>query len=283
MCTVCGCGAGEVKIEGGRAHRHDHAHDHEHDHHHHDHSHGPARDHHDYGKGPAHAHAPGLSQARMIEIETDILAKNNEYAAANRAELARRGVLALNLVSSPGSGKTTLLVRTIEMMREEMPVAVIEGDQQTANDAERIRATGAPAIQVNTGKGCHLDGHMVGHALEGLEIRDGVLFIENVGNLVCPAGFDLGEAHKVVILSVTEGEDKPLKYPDMFHASDLMLLTKTDLLPHLDFDVERCMENARRINPKIRILRVSARTGEGMEDWLAWIRISREMNRIGRE
>ncbi len=283
MCTVCGCGAGEVKIEGGRAHRHDHAHDHEHDHHHHDHSHGPARDHHHYGKGPAHAHAPGLSQARMIEIETDILAKNNEYAAANRAELARRGVLALNLVSSPGSGKTTLLVRTIEMMREEVPVAVIEGDQQTANDAERIRATGAPAIQVNTGKGCHLDGHMVGHALEGLEIRDGVLFIENVGNLVCPAGFDLGEAHKVVILSVTEGEDKPLKYPDMFHASDLMLLTKTDLLPHLDFDVERCMENARRINPKIRILRVSARTGEGMEDWLAWIRISREMNRIGRK
>ena len=283
MCTVCGCGAGEVKIEGGRAHRHDHAHDHEHDHHNHDHSHGPARDHHHYGKGPAHAHAPGLSQARMIEIETDILAKNNEYAAANRAELARRGVLALNLVSSPGSGKTTLLVRTIEMMREEVPVAVIEGDQQTANDAERIRATGAPAIQVNTGKGCHLDGHMVGHALEGLEIRDGVLFIENVGNLVCPAGFDLGEAHKVVILSVTEGEDKPLKYPDMFHASDLMLLTKTDLLPHLDFDVERCMENARRINPKIRILRVSARTGEGMEDWLAWIRISREMNRIGRK
>ncbi len=283
MCTVCGCGAGEVKIEGGRSHRHDHAHDHEHDHHHHDHSHGPAHDHHDYGKGPAHAHAPGLSQARMIEIETDILAKNNEYAAANRAELARRGVLALNLVSSPGSGKTTLLVRTIEMMREEVPVAVIEGDQRTANDAERIRATGAPAIQVNTGKGCHLDGHMVGHALEGLEIRDGVLFIENVGNLVCPAGFDLGEAHKVVILSVTEGEDKPLKYPDMFHASDLMLLTKTDLLPHLDFDVERCMENARRINPKIRILRVSARTGEGMEDWLAWIRISREMNRIGRK
>ncbi len=283
MCTVCGCGAGEVKIEGGRSHRHDHAHDHEHDHHHHDHSHGPAHDHHDYGKGPAHAHAPGLSQARMIEIETDILAKNNEYAAANRAELARRGVLALNLVSSPGSGKTTLLVRTIEMMREEVPVAVIEGDQQTANDAERIRATGAPAIQVNTGKGCHLDGHMVGHALEGLKIRDGVLFIENVGNLVCPAGFDLGEAHKVVILSVTEGEDKPLKYPDMFHASDLMLLTKTDLLPHLDFDVERCMENARRINPKIRILRVSARTGEGMEDWLAWIRISREMNRIGRK
>jgi len=276
MCTVCGCGAGEVKIEGGPERRHDHAHDH----HHHDHDH--SRDHH-YGKGPAHAHAPGLSQARMIEIETDILAKNNEYAAANRAELARRGVLALNLVSSPGSGKTTLLVRTIEMMREEMPVAVIEGDQQTANDAERIRATGAPAIQVNTGKGCHLDGHMVGHALEGLEIRDGVLFIENVGNLVCPAGFDLGEAHKVVILSVTEGEDKPLKYPDMFHASDLMLLTKTDLLPHLDFDVERCMENARRINPKIRILRVSARTGEGMEDWLAWIRISREMNRIGRE
>ncbi len=266
MCTVCGCAEGEVKIEGGHGHHHDHSPDH---------------DHHHYGKGPAHAHAPGLSQARMVQIETDILAKNNEYASANRAELARREVLALNLVSSPGSGKTTLLTRSIEDMKGETPIAVIEGDQQTANDAERIRATGVPAIQVNTGKGCHLDGHMVGHALEHLDIRDGVLFIENVGNLVCPAGFDLGEAHKVVILSVTEGEDKPIKYPDMFHAADLMVLTKTDLLPHLDFDVEKCIGYARRVNPKIKILQLSAKSGEGLDEWYGWIKASQMMNKIG--
>jgi hydrogenase nickel incorporation protein HypB len=253
-----------VKIEG----------DHSHDHHHHGH------DHH-YGKGPAHAHAPGLSQSRMVQIETDILAKNNEYANANRAEFSRRGVLALNLVSSPGSGKTTLLTRSIKDMKADTNIAVIEGDQQTANDAERIRATGVPAIQVNTGKGCHLDGHMVGHALENLEINDGVLFIENVGNLVCPAGFDLGEAHKVVILSVTEGEDKPIKYPDMFFAADLMLLTKTDLLPYLDFDVEKCMDYARRVNPKIKILQLSAKSGDGLNDWYSWINASRMMNGIG--
>ena len=268
MCTVCGCSEGEVRIEGGHAHHHDHAHDHKgHDHH--------------YGKGPAHAHAPGLSQARMVQIETDILAKNNEYANANRAEFAKRGVLALNLVSSPGSGKTTLLTRSIDDMKGETPIAVIEGDQQTANDAERIRETGVPAIQVNTGKGCHLDGHMVGHALEHLEIEDGVLFIENVGNLVCPAGFDLGEAHKVVILSVTEGEDKPIKYPDMFFAADLMLLTKTDLLPYLDFDVEKCMEYSRRVNPKIKILQLSAKSGEGLSEWYSWIKASQMMNKIG--
>jgi len=269
MCTVCGCSEGEVKIEGGHEHHHDHSHDHAHGHDHH------------YGKGPAHAHAPGLSQARMVQIETDILAKNNEYASANRVEFAKREVLALNLVSSPGSGKTTLLTRSIEDMKGETPIAVIEGDQQTANDAERIRETGVPAIQVNTGKGCHLDGHMVGHALEHLEIADGVLFIENVGNLVCPAGFDLGEAHKVVILSVTEGEDKPIKYPDMFFAADLMLLTKTDLLPYLDFDVEKCMEYARRVNPKIRILQLSAKSGEGLSDWYSWIKASQMMNKIG--
>ena len=262
MCTVCGCGEGEAMVEG-------------HCHHHHE-----GHDHH-YGHGPAHAHAPGLSQARMVQIETDILAKNNEYAAANRAEFAKRKLLTLNLVSSPGSGKTTLLTRSIEDMKEETPLAVIEGDQQTANDAERIRATGVPAIQVNTGKGCHLDGHMVGHALEHLEINDGVLFIENVGNLVCPAGFDLGEAHKVVILSVTAGEDKPIKYPDMFFAADLMLLTKTDLLPYLDFDVEKCMEYARRVNPKIKILQLSAKSGEGLSEWYSWIKASQMMNGIG--
>jgi hydrogenase nickel incorporation protein HypB len=221
---------------------------------------------------PARSHAPGMGAKRMVQIEQDILAKNNAYAAANRERLAGRGVFALNLVSSPGSGKTTLLCKTIELLKGRRPVAVIEGDQQTSQDAERIRATGAPAIQINTGKGCHLDAHMVGHALERIDLHDNaLLMIENVGNLVCPAAFDLGEAHKVVILSVTEGEDKPIKYPDMFRAATLMLLNKCDLLPHLDFDVARAIDFARRVNPDIEVLQVSARTGAGMEDWLAWL------------
>jgi len=208
----------------------------------------------------------------MVRIEQDILGKNNAYAAENRQYFAEHGLFAINLVSSPGSGKTTLLVKTIEALAGRVPVAVVEGDQQTSMDADRIRATGAPALQVNTGKGCHLDAHMIGHALERLNLADdGLLMIENVGNLVCPAAFDLGEAHKVVILSVTEGEDKPLKYPDMFHAADLMLLNKVDLLPHLAFDVERCIEYARRINPKMEVLKLSAINGEGMERWLAWL------------
>lgn len=301
MCTVCGCGQGETRVEGqvvsahehehehrhadGTVHRHSHAHggshghEHEHEHghgHHHGHAHiapaaaGAQAMH--YGQGPAHAHAPGLSQERMVRIEQDILGKNNEYASANRTRFARDGVLALNLVSSPGSGKTTLLTATIERLQGRYPVAVIEGDQQTSHDAERIRATGAPAVQVNTGKGCHLDAHMVGHALEHLPLAGpGLLLIENVGNLVCPSAFDLGEAHKVVILSVTEGEDKPLKYPDMFHVSDLMILNKIDLLPYVDFDVERCIALARQVNPGLEVLQVSARSGEGMEQWLAWL------------
>jgi hydrogenase nickel incorporation protein HypB len=218
----------------------------------------------------------------MVEIEENILGKNDEYAAGNRRRLRDAGVLCLNVVSSPGSGKTTLLARTIDDLGPDMNVTVIEGDQQTSNDAERIRATGAKALQVNTGKGCHLDGHMVGHAIEALDIEDdSLLFIENVGNLVCPAAFDLGENHKVIVLSVTEGEDKPLKYPDMFDAADLMLLNKVDLLPHLDFDVERCIENARRINPDIRVLQVSATTGDGMHAWYDWIRAAQQFARIG--
>ncbi len=284
MCTVCGCGEGETRIEGrdeghardhGHDHGHSHPHAHAHDHRGHDHAH-------DYGQGPARAHAPGLSQSRIVQIETDILAKNNQYAEANRRWFAEHGILALNLVSSPGSGKTTLLTRTIDDLKPDMRLAVIEGDQQTSNDAERIRATGVKALQVNTGKGCHLDGHMIGHALQGLEPDDdSVLFIENVGNLVCPAAFDLGEAHKVVILSVTEGEDKPIKYPDMFHAADLMLLNKVDLLPYLEFDVERCVEYAHRVNPNIKVLQVSATSGEGMEDWYRWIRATRTLAAIG--
>jgi hydrogenase nickel incorporation protein HypB len=219
-----------------------------------------------------HSHAPGVSAKRMVQIEQDILAKNNAYAAQNRQRLAGRGIFTLNLVSSPGSGKTTLLVKTIEMLRGRRLVTVIEGDQQTSQDAERIRATGAPAIQINTGKGCHLDAHMVGHAMEKLDLaEDSLLMIENVGNLVCPAAFDLGEAHKVVILSVTEGEDKPIKYPDMFRAARLMLLNKCDLLPHLDFDVAKAIDFARQVNPGIEVLQVSARTGEGMDAWLAWL------------
>ena len=281
MCTTCGCGHGETKIE-GHAHDHDHDHAHEHVHadgtthshaHDHDHDHGHAHDHgHSHPYAPKHSHAPGMTQSRMLKIEQDILSKNDAYARENRAFLAGRRVFALNLVSSPGSGKTTLLCKTIELLKGKRAVAVIEGDQQTSNDAERIRATGAPAIQINTGKGCHLDAHMVGHAMQQLDIAErSLLMIENVGNLVCPAAFDLGEAHKVVILSVTEGEDKPLKYPDMFRAADLMLLNKCDLLPYLQFDVDKAIESARRVNPAIEVIRVSATTGEGMADWLAWL------------
>ncbi|MEW8682252.1 MAG: hydrogenase nickel incorporation protein HypB [Candidatus Thiodiazotropha endolucinida] len=277
MCTVCGCGEGETQIEAQ-----DHQHDHDHHHHHHHDENGSQGQTHDYGQGPAHAHAPGLSQSRMVQIEQDILSKNNQYAAANRNYFQQHGILSLNLVSSPGSGKTTLLARTIGDLQAEYAISVIEGDQQTSNDAERIRATGAKALQINTGKGCHLDGHMVGHALETLKPDQGsLLFIENVGNLVCPAAFDLGEAHKVAILSVTEGEDKPIKYPDMFHAADLMLLNKIDLLPYLDFDVQRCIEYAQRINPKIKVLQLSATTGEGMQNWYQWIAASRQMAQVG--
>ena len=302
MCTVCGCGQGETLIEGqeldqasdhehghehphlhphshthshgpGQEHAHPHTHGHEHVHDHdltHDHGHGD--DHHHYGLGPAHAHAPGLSQGRMVRIEQDILGKNDQYAAANRSWFLAKGILALNLVSSPGSGKTTLLTRSIQDLKGRYPLAVIEGDQQTSHDADRIRATGVPALQINTGKGCHLDAHMVGHAIESLGLAEkSLLFIENVGNLVCPAAFDLGEAHKVAILSVTEGEDKPLKYPDMFHAADLMILNKIDLLPYLDFDLAKCLDYAHRVNPGIEVLQVSARSGEGLEAWYTWL------------
>ena len=183
------------------------------------------------------------------------------------------GILALNLVSSPGSGKTTLLTTTLNELKEKRPCYVIEGDQQTENDAERIRATGVPALQVNTGKGCHLDANMIAEALVKLRPEEnGLLFIENVGNLVCPSEFDLGEKAKVVILSVTEGEDKPLKYPHMFAAAKLMILNKIDLLPYLNFDVKKCIENAKRVNPTIEIIQLSATTQEGLGAWLNWLR-----------
>ena len=296
MCLTCGCGSDEVHVEGApHVHTHTHAdgttHSHSHDgvHGAHEHAHEPAHQHahadgtehshvHDHGHDHVHAHtvadadANGMTSPRMIQVERDILAKNDAIAQRNRSWLAQHGIFAVNLVSSPGSGKTTLLVKTIEQLAGRLPVAVIEGDQQTTFDADRIRATGAPAIQINTGKGCHLDAAMVETALERLApSEDSVLMIENVGNLVCPAGFDLGEAHKVVVLSVTEGEDKPLKYPDMFHAASLMLLNKVDLLPYLCFDVQRCIADARRVNPAIEVLQVSATTGQGLDEWLAWI------------
>jgi hydrogenase nickel incorporation protein HypB len=225
-----------------------------------------------FGADLADAHMPGTREERIIRLERDILSKNGAFARANRDRLKAAGIFTLNLVSSPGSGKTSLLVRTIADLKHRFPISVIEGDQQTSNDAGRIRVAGTPAIQINTGWGCHLDAHMVGHALDHLPLNQGsFLFIENVGNLICPAAVDLGEWHKVVVLSVTEGEDKPLKYPDMFAEADLMLLNKIDLLPYLDFDVRTCIQFALRVNPQIQIINVSARTGEGLPAFCHWI------------
>ena len=257
-----------------------------------------------YGAGPAGVSIPGVSQGRTITLQADVLGANQQLADRNRAHFLAHGVRALNLLSSPGSGKTTLLCATIQALRARaprLPLAVIEGDQQTRLDADRIRAAGAPAIQVNTGHGCHLDAQMVGDAFARLDLHahahdhphdhhhggpasahnhphgpaasplPALLFIENVGNLVCPALWDLGEAAKVVILSVTEGADKPLKYPDMFAAASLLLINKTDLLPHVDFDVAQCIGFARRVNPGVQVLQVSATRGTGMDAWLDWL------------
>jgi hydrogenase nickel incorporation protein HypB len=256
MCVVCGCG------ETGS------------------HDHGAQPGDLDFGANAARVSVPGMSAERAIKLEADVLGANDQVARANRAHFQAHGVAAYNLVSSPGAGKTTLLVATIGALRREqpaLPLAVIEGDQQTSRDADRIRATGVPAIQVNTGKGCHLDAPMVAAAFERLHdhrSRGGngsLLFIENVGNLVCPALWDLGERAKVAILSVTEGDDKPLKYPDMFAAARLMVLAKTDLLPHVDFDVARCIDHARRVNPGIEVLLLSSKTGQGMDAWIDWL------------
>lgn len=220
----------------------------------------------------AGTHAPGTDARRIVQIERDILSKNDAGAEANRAFFRANGIMAVNLVSSPGSGKTTLLVRTVSDLMSGMPVAVIEGDQQTSNDAERIRATGAPALQINTGKGCHLDSHMVAKALAQLAPqRESYLFIENVGNLVCPAAFDLGEGVRAVVISVTEGEDKPVKYPDMFASADVVVVNKIDLLPHLSFSLAALEDSVRKVNRRADILKVSATTGEGMAEWYGWL------------
>lgn len=225
-----------------------------------------------YGHGEAGTHAPGQSQRRMLDVEMDVLDKNNQIARENRTRFKQLEQRVLNLVSSPGSGKTTLLTETLKRLKGRVSCAVIEGDQQTVNDAARIRETGTPAIQVNTGKGCHLDAQMIKDAMGRLPLTTGgILFIENVGNLVCPASFDLGERHKVAVLSVTEGEDKPLKYPHMFAAASLMILNKIDLLPYLNFDVEKCLAYAREVNPDIEIIQLSATHGEGMDTWLSWL------------
>ena len=220
---------------------------------------------------PHHHHHEGHSE-RMIQVEQDILSQNNQYAAQNRQYFQQHKIFALNFVSSPGAGKTTLLVATIEALQEKLAIAVIEGDQQTQRDADRIRATGAPALQINTGKACHLDAHGIGHAVSALQLTDGsLLAIENVGNLVCPSSFDLGEAHKVVVLSVTEGDDKPIKYPDMFHAANLMIINKIDLLPYVNFDVARCIEFARQVNPAIEVVQVAATQPTTLTAWTDWI------------
>ena len=280
MCAHCGCGmdakatilnlqTGHRTSVPGEAHGHGHDHDHGHGHHHH-HGDGHAHAHPHSGD---HRHDHGHAVPGLVEIEARLLAKNDALAGRNRAWLAGREVLALNLVSSPGAGKTTLLERTIRDLGGELPLYVLEGDQATANDAERIRAAGAAVVQINTGTGCHLEADMVARGLVELMPPPGaVVMIENVGNLVCPALFDLGERAKVVILSVTEGEDKPLKYPHMFRAAEIMILNKIDLLPHVDFDVARAIANALQVNPDITTLRLSARSGEGLEAWYRWLR-----------
>jgi hydrogenase nickel incorporation protein HypB len=252
MCATCGCG--DVTDQGQHP---DHDHDHHHHHHHHD----------------AVAHVHSRQTARTVQLEQEVLAKNDGLAARNRAWLEARSIGAWNLMSSPGSGKTTLLERTARDLGGDLPMAVIEGDQATVRDAERMRAAGCPVVQINTGRGCHLDAAMVGEALRRLAPPPrSVVVIENVGNLVCPALFDLGEATRAVLMSVTEGDDKPLKYPHMFRASDLMILTKVDLLPYVDFDVARCRDYARRINPRLDVIELSATRGDGLERWYGRLR-----------
>lgn len=230
----------------------------------------------DCGCGPtkeAQGHGDQERKSRTVRIEEDLLSKNNRLAARNREQFLLQEVLVLNLVSSPGSGKTSILERTLSDLKHEICCAVLEGDQQTNNDAQRIAATGVPVKQINTGAGCHLDAHMVGHGIEPFDLLStDLLLIENVGNLVCPAVFDLGEDHKVVVLSVTEGEDKPLKYPQMFQVSDLLLVNKIDLLPHLDFNLEACIAFAKEVNPNIEIIEMSCSEGSGMEAWYEWLR-----------
>lgn len=288
MCGTCGCGEeGSVSIRKpgettAQMHEHTHTHVHEHDGHSHEHGH-THHHHHEYAhdhehhdnSDHAHHHTHAdhdHSHGKEIQLEVDIMQKNNLRAERNRGYFEAKNILALNLVSSPGSGKTTLLERTIKEKKDKFDFNIIEGDQQTMNDANRIESAGAPVVQVNTGAGCHLDSDMVSKAVKKLEPKDdSVLIIENVGNLVCPSLFDLGETKRVVIVSTTEGEDKPIKYPNMFQSSQLCIINKTDLLPHLDFDLEKMKEYARQVNHHLEFIELSVKTGEGMDEWYAWL------------
>ena len=285
MCATCGCSAaGDAALVTAHDHVHDHGHDHDHgDGHVHGHDH--VHDH-EHAHDGAHTHVHAVqnghldqldaTDARTVVLERAVLATNDALAAVNRQWFAERRIVALNLVSSPGSGKTTLLERTIRDLGADLPMVVIEGDQATENDSARIRAAGARALQVNTGTGCHLEAGIIGRALDVLAPQaDSLVIIENVGNLVCPALFDLGERAKVAILSVTEGDDKPAKYPYMFAVADLLVINKIDLLPYVDFDVKRCIANARAVRPGLEAIAVSAKTGENMDAWYSWIRGSR--------
>lgn len=299
MCEFCGCSDHSkprlVNLQNGltlaidsanepeHMHTHQHAHSHEHAHsprdaHHehsqhtdHDHLHGHEQEHGPTGDGHTHSHTA------TVRIATDVLAKNNRLAERNRGWFAGRNIFAMNLMSGPGAGKTTLLERTITDLKDELAMSVIEGDQETVNDAERIRAAGCPVVQINTGSGCHLDAVMLAKGLQQLDPpMNSVVLIENVGNLVCPALFDLGERSRVAIVSVTEGDDKPIKYPHMFRQCDLMILNKIDLLPYVPFSVDRCFAFARQVNPRIRIVQVSALRGDGLDEWYDWIRQQRQ-------
>ncbi|MEN8224228.1 MAG: hydrogenase nickel incorporation protein HypB [Bacteroidota bacterium] len=285
MCGTCGCGQeDEVKItKPGEEQQHDHVHTHEHDHdgenhthpHTHTHKHDEGHVHHHHHQEHEHGHHDHEHEREII-LEQDILHKNNLLAERNRGFFEGRNIKAINMVSSPGSGKTTILEKTITDMKDSISFFVIEGDQQTMNDAERINATGAPVVQVNTGSGCHLDASMVNRAVKELAINDNAtLIIENVGNLVCPSMLDLGESKRVVIISVTEGDDKPIKYPDMFRTSDICIINKTDLLPYVDFDIDKARENALRVNHHLKIFELSAKTGEGMKKWYEWLKTVR--------
>lgn len=282
MCTTCGCSDdATAKITNMQTEKHDHEHSHDHDH---EHSHEHSHDHHEHGHDHSHEHSHDhdhnhehshdhAGASTTITLEEKILAKNDRLAERNRGWFEGSDIFALNLVSSPGAGKTSLLERTIVDLKDRIDIVVMEGDQATTNDAERIKETGCPVLQINTGAGCHLDAEMIAAALKELKPAPGsLLFIENVGNLVCPALFDLGEKHKVVILSVTEGEDKPVKYPHMFRAAELMILNKIDLLPYLTFDIEACKKFALAVNPHLKIIEVSVTKGTGLNTWYSWLK-----------
>lgn len=270
MCVTCGCNSDEnevriIKVD-GKTTQHFHSHNHGHEHHDHEHNHNHSND---------HDHNHSHNHVKEIDLEKEILHKNDLLAERNKGYFEAKNIFAINLVSSPGSGKTSLLERTIADLKNEISFAVIEGDQQTTNDADRIAALEVPVIQINTGKGCHLDSGMIAKAVKELSPKDGsLMMIENVGNLVCPAMFDLGENVRVVIISVTEGEDKPIKYPDMFYGSQICIINKIDLLPYLKFDLEKLKDYAKKVNPNLEFFEVSATTGQGLESWYNFLKKS---------